>query len=64
MTTRLQRMSGEELLLMRILRGDVAAGPIDAELERRALHGKRQQRGSARCWRAAPVANRPARRAA
>ena len=36
----LQRMSGEELLLNRILLGASAAGAIDAELDRRALHGQ------------------------
>lgn len=35
----LQKMTGEGLLLMAILKGDVARECVDAELDRRALVG-------------------------
>jgi hypothetical protein len=35
----LSRMSGEMLLLMRVMQGDKARRMIDRELDRRALHG-------------------------
>lgn len=39
----MKRMTGEELLLMRILGGDGVAGTIDTELDRRAIMGESQR---------------------
>lgn len=39
----LKKMTGEELLLMRILGGDGVAGPIDTELDRRAIMGESER---------------------
>ena len=39
----LKKMTGEELLLMRILGGDGIAGAIDTELDRRAIMGESER---------------------
>ena len=39
----MKRMTGEELLLMRILGGDDLAETIDTELDRRAIMGESQR---------------------
>lgn len=46
----LARMTGEELLLLRILGGDSAAAAISAELDRRAAPGRRGPRRSEPYW--------------
>ena len=53
----MKRMTGEELLLMRILGGDDLAETIDTELDRRAIMGESQrpQPQTSVAWRDIPT---------
>ena len=57
----LGKMSGEELLMLRILNGRAAKAPVDAELDRRA-HAGPPRRSTRIDWSGRIFANRhPAR---
>ena len=56
----LERMSGEELLLLSIQYGERVRPAVDAELDRRARSGRRGQKWPARNRIASHWARRPA----
>jgi len=57
MTSRLEMMSGEELLLTRILGGPEVQPVVDQELDRRSLLGRRRPRRTPRRERAVTARN-------
>lgn len=64
MTEMLKRLSGEELLLLRILNGDGVASAISAELDRKALGSPGRTARTERYWAGRNFASRHSARAA
>ena len=60
----LSRMSGEELLLLRILNGDSVRPAVDAELDRRGRFGPQGPAGSEDFWAGRTYAERHSARLA